>query len=66
VFRGPLQALFTFGIPLAVMTSFPVQVLRGDELGAAAGGGVLASVALLMGARLAWSRALRAYTSASS
>lgn len=66
VFRGPLKLLFTFVVPFAVMTSYPAQSLMaalgsGELLGALA-----TAVGLAVIARLAWRRALRGYTSASS
>lgn len=64
VFRGALAFVFTFVIPLIVMTSFPALAIVG-ELGARAifsslGGALLFALA----ARLLWLRALRSYTSA--
>jgi len=66
VFRGPLKLLFTFVVPFAVMTSYPAQSLM-----AALGvrellGAIATAVGLAVIARLAWARALRGYTSASS
>lgn len=66
VFRGALRIVFTVVFPLALMTTYPAQALlgkltRGHALLAAAGGLTFAIVA-----RWVWSRALRAYTSASS
>jgi ABC-2 type transport system permease protein len=66
VFRGFLHVLFTFVIPLAVMTTFPAEAL----LGRAGPVQVLAAVgtaAVSFGAsRAIWKRALSKYTSASS
>ncbi|MFO7562047.1 MAG: ABC-2 family transporter protein [Enhygromyxa sp.] len=66
VFRGPLKLLFTFVVPFAVMTSYPAQslmaALGSRELIGAAG----SALGLAVIARLAWVRALRGYTSASS
>ncbi len=66
VFRGPLRLVFTFVVPFAVMTSYPAQSLLGaigprELLGALASALGLSAIA-----RLAWTRALRGYTSASS
>ena len=66
VFSGGLQVVFTFVIPLAVMTTFPAMALLGTlapatvplSLGAALGFSALA--------RFAWRLALARYTSASS
>jgi len=65
-FRGSLYFVFTFVFPLALMTTYPALALLGkltarNVVLAWAGG--LAFAAL---ARAVWSRALRAYTSASS
>jgi ABC-2 type transport system permease protein len=66
VFRGGLRLLFTFVIPLALMTSFPALALLGRldaRLGAEALGVALAFSVV---ARLTWLRAIGHYTSASS
>ena len=66
VFRGFLRLLFTFVIPLALLTTYPALALLGKlDLAVAAqalGGSLLFAVA----ARLTWTRAIRRYTSASS
>jgi ABC-2 type transport system permease protein len=66
VFRGALRIVFTVVFPLALMTTYPAQALlgkltRGHALPAGVGGLAFAVIA-----RFVWSRALRAYTSASS
>ena len=66
VFRGALAAIFTFVVPLALMTTYPALALlgrlsAGNALGALAG--TLAFAAL---ARLVWTRSIGSYTSASS
>jgi ABC-2 type transport system permease protein len=66
VFRGAVRFLFTFVIPLAVMTTFPAQALLGTlslqtTILSLAGAVVFAAVA-----RLVWVRAIGRYTSASS
>jgi ABC-2 type transport system permease protein len=66
VFPRAWQVVFTYVIPVAVMTTFPAQALIGklDAGGAAATiGGALA---LLVISRLVWRTAIRSYTSASS
>jgi ABC-2 type transport system permease protein len=66
VFRGVWRAIFTFVIPLALMTTYPALALLGrlDFVTAArALGGALAFVLL---ARLLWRRSIRHYRSASS
>lgn len=66
VFRGTWRFVFTFVIPLAVMTTYPAQALLGTLTGAAALAclGTAAIVAIV--ARVVWRLALRSYTSASS
>lgn len=64
VFRGVLSFLFTFVIPLIVMTSFPAMAILGklslpSLLAALAGAGVFAALA-----RMVWLRSIRAYTGA--
>jgi ABC-2 type transport system permease protein len=66
VFQGGLRFLFTFVVPLALMTTYPALALLGKLsplLLAQALGGALAFGAL---ARLAWRRSIARYTSASS
>ena len=64
VFRGAISFVFTFIIPLTVMTTFPALAIMG-RLDArsvcAALGGSLVALAL---ARLAWTRSIARYTSA--
>ena len=66
VFRGLLRVLFTFVIPLALMTTYPALALLG-KLGPALGAQAL-GVSLLFAviARVAWLRSIGHYTSASS
>jgi ABC-2 type transport system permease protein len=66
VFRGPLKLLFTFVVPFAVMTSYPAQSLMAALGSQQLIGAVLSAIGLAVIARLAWRRALRGYTSASS
>jgi ABC-2 type transport system permease protein len=67
VFRGALRAVFTFVVPLAIMTTFPARALLGKDFGpldaAAALGG---AVAFALFARVVWLRSIGHYTSASS
>jgi len=66
VFRGTLRAIFTFVIPLAVLTTFPAEALLGRlslERGALA---VVIALLMLGLSRLVWTRAIARYTSASS
>jgi ABC-2 type transport system permease protein len=66
VFRGAWRVLFTFVIPIAVMTTFPARALLGTleartALGAVGGAAIIAAFS-----RAIWKVALRRYTSASS
>jgi len=66
VFRGFLRVVFTFVIPLAMMTTYPAEALLGRlRLQAALGAGLGALVFASL-ARLTWRRAIAHYTSASS
>jgi ABC-2 type transport system permease protein len=66
IFKGALRLVFTFVIPLAVMTTFPAEALLGrasvEKLVAA----VTTAIAVVVLSRVAWKRALASYTSASS
>ena len=66
VFRGPVRLVFTFVLPLAVMTTYPAMALLGTLeshvfLGSAGG-----AVVFAVFARQVWKQAIRRYTSASS
>lgn len=66
VFRGTWRVIFTFVIPLALMTSYPAMALRGvldaSTIAACVGG----AAAFSLVSRGVWTLALRGYTSASS
>ncbi len=66
VMKGALAVLFTFVLPLAVMTSYPAEALRGilRPSDAATAIGLAAGFAIL--SRVVFKRALGRYTSASS
>jgi ABC-2 type transport system permease protein len=66
VFPPLLRALFTFVIPLLVMTSYPAEALLGRLSWGTVAQLVGVSAALLTVARWTWLRAIRGYTSASS
>lgn len=66
VFRGPLKAFFTFVVPFAIMTSYPAMALAGELGLAEVGVAIATALGLALLARLAWLRALRGYSSASS
>jgi ABC-2 type transport system permease protein len=66
IFRGAWRVLFTFVIPLALMTTYPSLALLG-RLGVKEGAAVLAGALAFVGlARAVWVRAIARYTSASS
>jgi len=66
VFRGVLSFVFTFVIPLSLMTTYPALAmlgkLNGSTLALAAGGSILFAVL----SRLVWLGSIGRYTSASS
>ena len=67
VFRGILRAVFTFVVPLAIMTTFPARALLGKDFGPLDGAGALAgALGFAAFARLVWLRSIGHYTSASS
>ena len=66
VFRGAWRVIFTFVIPVAVMTTFPAMALLGT-LGLPRTLATIGGSALLLAiSRLVWRTAIRSYTSASS
>lgn len=66
VFRGVWRVVFTFVIPVAVMTTFPAMALLGRLDGETAIATVAGAAAMLVLSRLVWRSAIRNYTSASS
>lgn len=66
IFRGMWRFVFTFIIPVAIMTTFPAMALLGRLDMRAAIGTVAGAVAMLVISRLVWRAAIRSYTSASS
>jgi ABC-2 type transport system permease protein len=67
VFRGILRAVFTFLVPIAIMTTFPARALLGKDFGPGdAAAGLAAAVAFAAFARVIWVRSIGRYTSASS
>ena len=66
VFRGFWRVLFTFVVPLALMTTYPAMAVLG-RLDAPTAALALGGAVLFAGlARLLWRKAIRSYTSASS
>ena len=66
VFRGGWRFLFTFVIPLALMTTYPAMAMLGRLPWSSAGLCVAGALALVAVARVIWMVAIRSYTSASS
>ena len=66
VFRGLWRVVFTFVIPVAVMTTYPAMALLGEIDTQTTLGVIGGCVALLVISRLVWRSAIRNYTSASS
>ncbi len=66
VFSGALRFLFTFVIPLAVMTTYPAQALLGTLKPHVAGASLLGALFFSRVARGTWQLALSKYSSASS
>lgn len=66
VFRGPLRAVFTYVVPLAVMTTYPAEALIGRLRWETVAAAAATSAGLVVAARLLWRRCLAGYTSASS
>ncbi|ACL63786.1 protein of unknown function DUF990 [Anaeromyxobacter dehalogenans 2CP-1] len=66
VFRGALRVIFTFVVPLAVMTTFPAEALLGRLAAPRALLIAAGAVAFAGLARAVWLRSISRYTSASS
>jgi len=66
VFRGFLRILFTFVIPLALMTTFPARAMLGELSLSGLALPVIFAIAFFGASRAVWLRALSRYTSASS
>lgn len=66
VYKGALSIVFTFVIPLALMTTYPAEALLGALEVERFVAGWLGALAFAGLARLVWSRSIAAYTSASS
>lgn len=64
VFRGVFRVVFTFVIPLVVMTTFPAEALLGRLAVGSLVGALAGTLAFALVARLVWLASLRRYTSA--
>ena len=66
VFRGVLAFVFTFVVPLALMTTYPALALLGKLDGRSAAGALAGTAVFAAFARAIWLASIRRYTSASS
>ncbi len=66
VFRGALAMIFTYVLPLALMTTYPALALLGKLTSRTAAGALLGALVFAGLARLIWLSSIRRYTSASS
>ncbi|HVK68104.1 MAG TPA: ABC-2 family transporter protein [Polyangium sp.] len=66
VFKGVWKIVFTFVIPLGVMTTYPAEALLGALAAQTAVASILGAALLAVMARTVWIRAIGHYTSASS
>ena len=66
VFRGALRLVFTFVVPLALMTTFPALALLGRLSPLSAAQAFLGALLFAVLARMVWVRSIGKYTSASS
>jgi ABC-2 type transport system permease protein len=64
--QGIHRFVFTFVIPVGLLTTLPARILLGDHLNGTFGVSVLVAVCALLASRSFWRFALRYYTSASS
>ncbi|MCA3010820.1 MAG: ABC-2 family transporter protein [Myxococcaceae bacterium] len=64
VFRGAFRVVFTFVIPLVVMTTFPAEALLGRLPGTTLAASVLGALGFGFAARVVWKASLARYTSA--
>ncbi|HJL19540.1 MAG TPA: ABC-2 family transporter protein [Sandaracinaceae bacterium LLY-WYZ-13_1] len=66
VFKGVVSFVFTFVIPLALMTTYPSRALLGTLRTEQLVGGVVGALLFAALARVVWLRSIRTYASASS
>jgi ABC-2 type transport system permease protein len=66
IFRGVLAILFTYVLPLALMTTYPALALLGRLRPLTGLGALFGTLVFAAFARLVWSLSIRRYTSASS
>jgi len=66
IFRGALAVVFTYVLPLALMTTYPALALLGKLTPATAFGALAGTLAFAAFARFSWRASIGRYTSASS
>jgi viologen exporter family transport system permease protein len=66
IFRGVIHVIFTFVVPLAMMTTYPAEALLGRIEPRTAAASLAGAAAFAALARLVWTRAIGHYSSASS
>ena len=66
IFRGALAFIFTYVLPLALMTTYPALALLGRLTLPTALGALAGALLFTIVSRAAWMASLRRYTSASS
>jgi ABC-2 type transport system permease protein len=66
VFPGAWRIVFTFVVPVAIMTTYPAKALLGTLESTTALATLGGTLALLVISRVVWRTAIRSYTSASS
>jgi ABC-2 type transport system permease protein len=64
VFRGAVRTIFTFVIPLALMTTYPAEALLGRPMLPTLAASLAAAALALALARLVWRASIARYTSA--
>ncbi|HLK39223.1 MAG TPA: ABC-2 family transporter protein [Polyangiaceae bacterium] len=64
VFRGAVWVMFTFVVPLALMTTYPAEALLGRLAAGTLAGALAGGVAALTLSRAVWLASIRRYTSA--
>jgi ABC-2 type transport system permease protein len=64
VFRGVVRFVFTFVVPLALMTTYPAEALLGRANPPAVAGALVGAVVSFTVARLVWTASIAKYTSA--
>jgi len=64
VFRGVVRIVFTFVVPLALMTTYPAQALLGTLEPGTLAGAIVGAVAAFVLSRMVWTASIARYVSA--